>query len=144
MGGSWWWCRYSDSSKDAGRLAALWAQYEAQEKLAKLAERYGVEVTFFHGKGGTVSRGGNPSMYKALIAQPPKTLQGRLRITEQGGWAASASCRQALTWPYSVSRLRALCFLVYACVRLCRGAGEMVTQNFGHMAVAEATLDVYT
>jgi hypothetical protein len=49
---------YSDSAKDAGRLAASWAQYETQEKLAELSRKHGVEVTFFHGKGGTVGRGG--------------------------------------------------------------------------------------
>lgn len=52
---------YSDSAKDAGRLAASWAQYESQEKMVRVAERYQVELTFFHGKGGTVGRGGNPA-----------------------------------------------------------------------------------
>lgn len=68
--------------------------------LAKLGEKYGVELTMFHGKGGTVSRGGNPSMYKALIAQPPGTLNNRLRITEQGtrkeGKRAQKGGRKAL------------------------------------------------
>jgi phosphoenolpyruvate carboxylase len=53
---------YSDSAKDAGRLAASWAQYETQEELAKLAKFFNVDVTFFHGKGGTVGRGGNPQV----------------------------------------------------------------------------------
>ena len=52
---------YSDSAKDAGRLAACWAQYNSQVKMVEIAEKYGVELTFFHGKGGTVGRGGNPS-----------------------------------------------------------------------------------
>jgi phosphoenolpyruvate carboxylase len=52
---------YSDSAKDAGRLAACWAQYESQEKMVQVAAKYGVELTFFHGKGGTVGRGGNPA-----------------------------------------------------------------------------------
>ena len=59
-------------AKDAGRLAACWAQYESQEKMVKVAEKYGVELTFFHGKGGTVGRGGNPALYRAVLAHPPK------------------------------------------------------------------------
>ena len=75
---------YSDSAKDAGRLAACWAQYESQEKMVKVAEKYGVELTFFHGKGGTVGRGGNPALYRAVLAHPPKTINGKFRVTEQG------------------------------------------------------------
>ena len=75
---------YSDSAKDAGRLAASWAQYETQEKLAELAKEYGVDVTFFHGKGGTVGRGGNPATFKAILAHAPDTISGRFRVTEQG------------------------------------------------------------
>ena len=75
---------YSDSAKDAGRLAASWAQYETQEKLAGLAKEYNVDVTFFHGKGGTVGRGGNPATFKAILAHAPDTINGRFRVTEQG------------------------------------------------------------
>jgi len=75
---------YSDSAKDAGRLAASYAQYVAQEEMLKVAAKFGVEVTFFHGKGGTVGRGGNPQTYEAVLAHPPKTIQGRFRVTEQG------------------------------------------------------------
>lgn len=75
---------YSDSAKDAGRLAASWAQYETQEMLAGLAKAYGVDVTFFHGKGGTVGRGGNPATFKAILAHAPDTISGRFRVTEQG------------------------------------------------------------
>jgi phosphoenolpyruvate carboxylase len=75
---------YSDSAKDAGRLAACWAQYTAQEAMAKVADKYGVELTFFHGKGGTVGRGGNPALYRAIQAHPPNTINGRFRVTEQG------------------------------------------------------------
>ncbi|GMH55682.1 hypothetical protein TrRE_jg11867, partial [Triparma retinervis] len=74
---------YSDSAKDAGRLAASWAQYETQEKLAKLGRERGVEVTFFHGKGGTVGRGGNPATFHAILGHPPETIDGRFRVTEQ-------------------------------------------------------------
>ena len=55
---------YSDSAKDAGRLAASWAQYNAQVLMMEVASKHGVEVTFFHGKGGTVGRGGNPAVYQ--------------------------------------------------------------------------------
>eukprot|EP00804_Cyclotella_cryptica_P020727 CCRYP_003522-RD/>CCRYP_003522-RD protein AED:0.08 eAED:0.08 QI:1038/1/1/1/1/0.88/9/144/747 len=75
---------YSDSAKDAGRLAACWAQYTAQEAMAKVAGKYGIELTFFHGKGGTVGRGGNPALYRAILSHPPNTINGRFRVTEQG------------------------------------------------------------
>ena len=55
---------YSDSAKDAGRLAAVWAQFEAQERMLAVAKKHGFELTFFHGKGGTVARGGNPALYE--------------------------------------------------------------------------------
>lgn len=75
---------YSDSAKDAGRLAACWAQYTSQEKMVKVASDYNIELTFFHGKGGTVGRGGNPALYRAVLSHPPKTINGRFRVTEQG------------------------------------------------------------
>nr|AIT70056.1 phosphoenolpyruvate carboxylase [Scytosiphon lomentaria] len=75
---------YSDSAKDAGRLAAAWAQFNGQERLAAVAEEAGIRLTFFHGKGGTVSRGGNPALYKAIMAQPRGTVNGHFRVTEQG------------------------------------------------------------
>eukprot|EP01038_Epipyxis_sp_PR26KG_P015244 gene15244-20546_t len=75
---------YSDSAKDAGRLAAAWEQYKAQMSMVDVAKRFGVEVTFFHGKGGTVGRGGNPALFQAILAHPPNTINGRFRVTEQG------------------------------------------------------------
>merc|ERR1711957_187653 len=75
---------YSDSAKDAGRLAACWAQYTAQERMVKVAKENNVELTFFHGKGGTVGRGGNPVLYRAILSHPPNTINGRFRVTEQG------------------------------------------------------------
>src|SRR5690554_4519285 len=74
---------YSDSSKDAGQLMAAWAQYQAQEKLTEVANRYGVHLTLFHGRGGTVGRGGGPAN-RAILSQPPGSVNGRFRITEQG------------------------------------------------------------
>eukprot|EP00941_MAST-03F_sp_MAST-3F-sp1_P003256 g3256.t1 len=75
---------YSDSSKDAGRFAASWAQYQCQLALVSLSKTMNVDLTLFHGKGGTVSRGGDPSVFRAICAQPPGTVSGRFRITEQG------------------------------------------------------------
>jgi len=74
---------YSDSSKDAGKLAASWAQYCTQEKLQHISNQYKVKLTLFHGRGGSVGRGGGP-VYAALLSQPPGTVNGRTRVTEQG------------------------------------------------------------
>jgi phosphoenolpyruvate carboxylase len=75
---------YSDSAKDAGRLAACWSQYNSQERMVEVADLNGIELTFFHGKGGTVGRGGNPALYRAVLSHPPNTINGRFRVTEQG------------------------------------------------------------
>jgi phosphoenolpyruvate carboxylase len=74
---------YSDSAKDAGSLAAGWAQYTAQEALLKVCGDAGVTLTLFHGRGGTIGRGGGPAKI-ALFSQPPGSLKGGLRVTEQG------------------------------------------------------------
>ncbi len=74
---------YSDSAKDAGVMAAGWAQYSAMEKLVALSEEEDIELTLFHGRGGTIGRGGAPA-HAALLSQPPKSLKGGLRVTEQG------------------------------------------------------------
>ncbi|WP_198595129.1 phosphoenolpyruvate carboxylase [Vibrio splendidus] len=74
---------YSDSAKDAGVMSAGWAQYDAMDKLVKVCEEEGIELTLFHGRGGTVGRGGAPA-HAALLSQPPKSLKGGLRVTEQG------------------------------------------------------------
>lgn len=74
---------YSDSSKDAGQLAAVWAQYQAQETLSKVARKQGYTLRLFHGRGGTVGRGGGPAQ-RAILAQPPGSVSGGLRVTEQG------------------------------------------------------------
>ena len=74
---------YSDSGKDAGRLAAAWALYACQEDLVKVCKEAGVKLTLFHGRGGTIGRGGGP-MLLAIQSQPPGSVQGSIRITEQG------------------------------------------------------------
>jgi phosphoenolpyruvate carboxylase len=75
---------YSDSAKDVGVLAASWELYRAQEALAQAARDANVALTLFHGRGGTVGRGGGSPVYRALTALPPQTVSGRIKITEQG------------------------------------------------------------
>lgn len=74
---------YSDSAKDAGVMSAGWAQYSAMEALVDVCEKESIELTLFHGRGGTIGRGGAPA-HAALLSQPPKSLKGGLRVTEQG------------------------------------------------------------
>ncbi|WP_407595091.1 phosphoenolpyruvate carboxylase [Acinetobacter lwoffii] len=74
---------YSDSAKDAGFMSANWAQYRAQEELTAIAQQHGVQLTLFHGRGGSISRGGAPTQ-QALFSQPPGSISGAIRVTEQG------------------------------------------------------------
>jgi len=74
---------YSDSNKDVGYLASSWAAYSAQSELASVLHGKGIEPVFFHGRGGTVGRGGGPSS-EAILAQPPGTVGGRIKVTDQG------------------------------------------------------------
>ena len=74
---------YSDSSKDAGKLSASWHQYKLQEDIVKLANKFKIDVTFFHGRGGSAGRGGGP-IQSTLRSQPPGSVKGKIRITDQG------------------------------------------------------------
>ncbi|GAC1653337.1 MAG: phosphoenolpyruvate carboxylase [Gemmatimonadaceae bacterium] len=94
---------YSDSAKDAGMLPSAWALYRAQEGVTERCRAANVELTLFHGRGGTVGRGGGSPVYRALSALPPGTTQGRVKITEQG---------------------------------------EIISQQFGLLPIAERTLEV--
>jgi len=94
---------YSDSGKDAGILASSWALYQVQEELAAVFRDAGVELRIFHGRGGSVGRGGGSPVSRALAALPPGTVNGRIKITEQG---------------------------------------EIISQQFGLLPVAERTLEV--
>ena len=94
---------YSDSGKDAGILASSWALYRGQEALAALFREHGVALRLFHGRGGSVGRGGGSPVYRALAALPPQTIGGALKITEQG---------------------------------------EIISQQFGLLPIAERTMEV--
>lgn len=74
---------YSDSTKQSGRLASAWALYKAQEEVVRVCGEFGVQPVFFHGRGGTVGRGGGPTG-QAILSLPPGSVSGRLRLTEQG------------------------------------------------------------
>ena len=94
---------YSDSNKDAGILASSWALYRVQELLAPLFRDAGIDLRIFHGRGGSVGRGGGSPVYRALAALPPRTVNGEIKITEQG---------------------------------------EIISQQFGLLPIAERTLEV--
>jgi phosphoenolpyruvate carboxylase len=74
---------YSDSSKDAGKICASWHQYKAQEEIVKLGNKYKIDITFFHGRGGSAGRGGGP-IQATLRSLPPYSVNGKIRITDQG------------------------------------------------------------
>ena len=74
---------YSDSSKDAGKICASWHQYKAQEEIIKLGKKFSINIVFFHGRGGSAGRGGGP-IQSTLRSQPPNSVNGKIRITDQG------------------------------------------------------------
>jgi phosphoenolpyruvate carboxylase len=86
---------YSDSNKDGGYLMANWALYQAQEQITRVARAHGIKLTIFHGRGGTVARGGGPAN-RAIRSQPPGSINGRFRLTEQGEVIASRYSNPAL------------------------------------------------
>ncbi|CAF3465698.1 unnamed protein product [Rotaria sp. Silwood1] len=99
---------YSDSAKDAGQLAAVWAQYRAQERLVEVCQKHGVALTLFHGRGGTVARGGGPS-HAAILSQPPGSVNNSIRVTEQG---------EIIRFKFGLPGLAVLSMEIYACAVL--------------------------
>ncbi|MFQ3588916.1 MAG: phosphoenolpyruvate carboxylase [Chloracidobacterium sp.] len=110
---------YSDSNKDAGSVASFWGLYRAQQALAAVAETRGVALRFFHGRGGTPSRGAGPT-HRFLNALPPKAVSGRLRLTEQGE-TISQKYANLITATYELELLTAGLLETYA---LARQSGE--------------------
>lgn len=86
---------YSDSNKDGGYLRANWMLFLAQRTLARLCDQFGVKLTLFHGRGGTLGRGGGPAN-RAILAQPPESVRGRVRLTEQGEVISTRYANMAL------------------------------------------------
>ena len=106
---------YSDSCKDGGILASTWHLYEAQRRLIALTRSRGVECRLFHGRGGTVGRGGGPT-YEAILAQPPDTVHGQIKFTEQGEvlsyrYANPETARYELTLGISGLMLASRCLI---------------------------------
>ncbi|GAB4530835.1 MAG: phosphoenolpyruvate carboxylase [Anaerolineae bacterium] len=88
---------YSDSNKDGGYIAANWSLYQAQETLSEMCRRYGVSLELFHGRGGSIGRGGGPTN-RAILAQPPQSMHGEIKITEQGEVIAYRYSNKAISW----------------------------------------------
>lgn len=96
---------YSDSNKDGGLLASLWSLNFAQRKLHKIGEKHGVRIRFFHGRGGTISRGAGPT-HRFIAGLPPETIQGDMRLTEQGEVISNKYANQ-VTALYNLELLQA-------------------------------------
>ncbi len=128
---------YSDSNKESGLIAANWALYQAKTALAETCRAHGVELTLFHGRGGSVARGGGPP-WRAILAEPPGTLDGRFRMTEQG---------EVLAARYSNPQLahRHLEQIIYAVLRASMTPPEDLRADWRAMmqALSDAGLAAY-
>jgi phosphoenolpyruvate carboxylase len=126
---------YSDSNKDGGMLTSTWELYKAQDALHRTAVDCGVKLSFIHGRGGTVGRGGGPT-YDAIVAQPPGTFFGHIRITEQG---------EVLNWKYSdtVLAVRNLELMISASLEAMLRPGEPEIQSEWHSAMESMSEDAY-
>ena len=134
---------YSDSNKDGGYLAANWALYRAQEDIAQVCKAHGIRLTLFHGRGGTLARGGGPAN-RAIIAQPSGTVGGRFRVTEQGEAIADRYANPDLGYRH-LSQIVNAVLLASSPVRGDAGDGDGVLAAWraGMSSVAEAAWRVY-
>ena len=136
---------YSDSNKDGGYLAANWALYRAQVELIEVCRAADVRLRFFHGRGGTVGRGGGPS-YDAIVAQPPGAVDGALRLTEQGEVIAARYANRDLA-RRSLEALVAAAAQASAAARFAGSGGDdaaVTAERFAAMtALAEHSLRAY-
>jgi phosphoenolpyruvate carboxylase len=125
---------YSDSNKDVGFLAANWALHEAQRGLAAVCRGHGVGLRLFHGRGTSIGRGGGPAG-AAILAQPPGTLSGRMRMTEQGEALAERYADPDLAHRHLEQVLHAF---VLASARDARGVRDVAPEHGAAMATAAA------
>ena len=81
---------YSDSCKDGGILSSSWSLYKAQKEITEISNKFSIECRMFHGRGGTVGRGGGPT-HNAIVAQPSGTVNGMIKITEHETWSPTST-----------------------------------------------------
>jgi phosphoenolpyruvate carboxylase len=126
---------YSDSNKDGGMLTSLWELYKAHHQLHAAAREHGVKLRLFHGRGGTVGRGGGPT-YEAILAQPVGDFSGEIRITEQG---------EVLNWKYADPVLAEwnLELMIAACLEVLTRSGDSAADERWRGAMEEISADAF-
>jgi phosphoenolpyruvate carboxylase len=126
---------YSDSNKDGGMLTSLWELYKAHHELHRVAAKHGVKLRLFHGRGGTVGRGGGPT-YEAILAQPVGDFSGEIRITEQG---------EVLNFKYSDPVLAEwnLELMIAACLEVLTRSKDAGADQRWHSAMEEISQDAF-
>jgi phosphoenolpyruvate carboxylase len=122
---------YSDSSKDGGILTSSWELYKAQEALWEVGRAHGVELRLFHGRGGTVGRGGGPS-HEAILAQPPGTVAARIKLTEQG---------EVISGKYSLPEIALRSLELTAGAVIAASVKDYTPPDAARLARWEATMD---
>jgi phosphoenolpyruvate carboxylase len=126
---------YSDSNKDGGMLTSLWELYKAHHELHRVARERGVKLRLFHGRGGTVGRGGGPT-YEAILAQPVGDFSGEIRITEQG---------EVLNWKYADPVLAEwnLELMIAACLEVLTHSNDSAADQRWRGAMEEISQDAF-
>lgn len=108
---------YSDSNKDGGYISSNWSLYTAQDTLAKVCQQHGIALELFHGRGGSIGRGGGPTN-RAILAQPPESMTGEIKITEQGEVIAYRYSNRGIAWRHLGQVLHAALMAVGAPTRI--------------------------